>query len=85
MSASEGPGNVIPLCNGYYDINVTLSQNNQTATAVSWSKNEEQYAKKEASLGLYFLRTTLLLEDKVMIWNIYNTIREIEFLSHTKN
>jgi hypothetical protein len=30
------------------------------------------------SLGLYFLRTTLHLEDEVMIWNIYNTIREIE-------
>ena len=62
----------------YYDINVTLSQDGLTVTAVSWSKNEEQYAKKEASLGLYFLRTSLLLEDEVMIWNIYNTIREIE-------
>jgi hypothetical protein len=62
----------------YYDIDVTLSQDNHTATALSWSKNEKQYAKKEASLGLYFLRTSLLLEDEVMIWNIYNTIREIE-------
>ena len=40
--------------------------------------DEEQYAKKEAWLELYFLRTTLLLEDEVMIWNIYDTIREIE-------
>lgn len=62
----------------YYDIAVTLSQDNETVTAVNWSKNEQQYAKKEASLGLYFLRTSLLLEDEVMIWNIYNTIREIE-------
>ncbi|MEJ7589322.1 MAG: IS1634 family transposase [Ferruginibacter sp.] len=62
----------------YYDIAVTLSQDNETVTALNWSKNEQQYAKKEASLGLYFLRTSLLLEDEVMIWNIYNTIREIE-------
>ena len=41
-------------------------------------KNEQQYAKKEAMLGIYFLRTSLLVQDQVMIWNIYNTIREIE-------
>ena len=62
----------------YYDINVTLCEDHRKATAVSWSKNEQQYAQKQASLGLYFLRTSLLLEDEVMIWNIYNTIREIE-------
>lgn len=67
-----------PSVQYYYDIVVTLSQDNLTATTVSWSKNEQQYAKKEASLGLYFLRTSLLLEDEVMIWNIYNTIREVE-------
>lgn len=67
-----------PSVQYYYDIDVTLSPDNRTATTVSWSKNEQQYAKKEASLGLYFLRTSLLLEDEVMIWNIYNTIREIE-------
>jgi transposase len=62
----------------YYDIAVTLSQDGKTVTAIQWSKNEERYAKKQAMLGLYFLRTSLLLEDEVMIWNIYNTIREIE-------
>ena len=67
-----------PSVQYYYDIAVTKSKDNQTATAVTWSKNEQQYAKKEASLGLYFLRTSLLLEDEVTIWNIYNTIREIE-------
>ena len=67
-----------PSVQYYYDINVTLSEDHRRATAVSWSKNEQQYAQKQASLGLYFLRTSLLLEDEVMIWNIYNTIREIE-------
>ena len=67
-----------PSVQYYYDIDVTLSEDKQTATDMLWSKNEQQYAKKEATLGLYFLRTSLLLEDEVMIWNIYNTIREIE-------
>jgi transposase len=67
-----------PSVQYYYDIEVTLSEDNSTVKAMSWSKNEQQYQKKETSLGLYFLRTSLLLEDEVMIWNIYNTIREIE-------
>jgi transposase len=67
-----------PSVQYYYDIDVAVSQHNDTATALIWSKNEQQYAKKQASLGVYFLRTSLLLEDEVMIWNIYNTIREIE-------
>jgi len=67
-----------PSVQYYYDIEVSLTPDNQTVTAVNWSKNEERYAQKETSLGLYFLRTSLLLQDEVMIWNIYNTIREIE-------
>jgi len=67
-----------PSVQYYYDIAVTLSQDNHTVISVRWSKNEQQYAKKKASLGLYFLRTSLLMEDELMIWNIYNTIREIE-------
>jgi transposase len=67
-----------PSVQYYYDIDVTLSQDNLTVTAINWSKNEQLYAKKEASLGLYFLRTSLSLEDEVMVWNVYNTIREIE-------
>jgi transposase len=67
-----------PSVQYYYDIDVKVGEDNHIATAVTWSKNEQQYAKKEASLGLYFLRTSLVLEDEVIIWNIYNTIREIE-------
>jgi transposase len=67
-----------PSVQYYYDIEVLLTPDNQTVTAVNWSKNEQRYAQKEATLGLYFLRTSLLLQDEVMIWNIYNTIREIE-------
>jgi transposase len=67
-----------PSVQYYYDIEVKTNTDPLTATAVGWSKNEQQYARKEATLGIYFLRTSLLLQDEVMIWNIYNTIREIE-------
>jgi transposase len=49
-----------------------------TATGLIWSKNEQKYERKESTLGIYFLRTSLLLTDEVIIWNIYNTIREVE-------
>ncbi len=65
-----------PSVQYYYDIEVTATANK--ATSMQWQKNEARYAQKEASLGIYFLRTSLLLEDEVTIWNIYNTIREIE-------
>ena len=67
-----------PSVQHYYDIEVALSEDKLTATGMQWSKNEERYGQKGASLGIYFLRTSLLLQDEVMIWNIYNTIREIE-------
>ena len=56
-----------PSVQYYYDIEVSLTPDNQTVTAVNWSKNEQRYAQKETSLGLYFLRTSLLLQDEVMI------------------
>lgn len=67
-----------PSVQYYYDLEVGLSDDKQTVTSLRWTKNEQQYAQKEAGLGLYFLRTSLKLQDEVVIWNIYNTIREVE-------
>jgi transposase len=67
-----------PSVQYYYDIKVTNDTDADKATELSWSKNEERYEQKQTNLGIYFLRTSLLFEDEVMIWNIYNTIREIE-------
>lgn len=49
-----------------------------TATELLWSKNDRKYEQKGSILGIYFLKTSLSLIDEVMVWNIYNTIREIE-------
>jgi transposase len=67
-----------PSVQYYYDIEVNTNADRLTATTICWSKNEQQYICKEATLGIYFLRTSLRLEDEVTVWNIYNTIREIE-------
>lgn len=67
-----------PSVQYYYHVEVTLSDDKLTATGICWSKDEQQYAQKEASLGIYFLRTSLPFTDEVIIWNVYNTIREIE-------
>ena len=67
-----------PSVQYYYDIEVVENKDIHTATTINWSKNEQKYAGKTQSMGLYFLRTNLLIKDEVLIWNIYNTIREIE-------
>lgn len=62
----------------YYDIIVTVDEQTKLATEIRWQKNEEKLSEKQDGLGVYFLRTNLTLKDETVIWNIYNTIREIE-------
>ncbi len=62
----------------YYNIQVTVDEKTKLATDIHWQKDEEKYAQKQEGLGIYFLRTNLPIKDEVVIWNIYNTIREIE-------
>lgn len=67
-----------PSVQQYYDIEVKTTEDKLTATELLWSKNEQKYEQKENALGIYFVRTSLPLVDEVILWNIYNTIREIE-------
>ena len=62
----------------YYNIEVRVDEKTKLATDIHWQKDEEKYAQKQEGLGIYFLRTNLAIKDEVVIWNIYNTIREIE-------
>jgi transposase len=62
----------------YYNIEVTVNDKTKLATDIHWQKDEQKYAQKQEGLGIYFLRTNLPIKDEVVIWNIYNTIREIE-------
>lgn len=55
----------------FYEITVT--QKDGMATNVAWKVKE---IKKEH--GIYFLRTSLKDKDEKTLWNIYNTLTEIE-------
>ncbi len=48
------------------------------ATEITWKQDQPKHNEKNESLGAYFLRTNLKVQDEVVVWNIYNTIREIE-------
>jgi hypothetical protein len=67
-----------PSVQQYYIIEVSADEKTKVVTEITWKKDEAKYASKTDSLGIYFLRTNLNVADEVIVWNIYNTIREIE-------
>lgn len=67
-----------PSVQRYYNIEVSTENTTQNATNLTWSKDAEKYAQKMNEMGIYFLRTNLNMQDEVIMWNVYNTIREIE-------
>jgi len=62
----------------YYIVEVTANEKTNRATEITWQKDPQKYSDKIESLGIYFLRTNMKVTDEVVVWNIYNTIREIE-------
>jgi transposase len=67
-----------PSVHHYYIIEVTSDTKTNLATQITWRKDEAKHQEKDESLGIYFLRTNLNVQDEIVVWNIYNTIREIE-------
>jgi hypothetical protein len=67
-----------PSVQHYYIIEVSPDASANLATEISWRKDENKDGEKNESLGIYFLRTNLNVQDEIVVWNIYNTIREIE-------
>ena len=61
---------------GCYDINVEVSGDNQTATAVQWTLKPEKLEEKLN--GHYFLRTNLLHLGPEALWALYDSIRTVE-------
>jgi len=58
-----------------YDISVT--QANEKATEITW-KEKPSKTKDDKSNGVYFIRTNYENPDENQLWQIYNTIREVE-------
>ena len=67
-----------PSAQQYYHIEVSRDKANRIATNITWQKDETKHGDKTNNLGIYFLRTNLNVQHEVVVWNIYNTIREIE-------
>lgn len=67
-----------PSVQRYYVITVSSDANSNQATEITWKKDQAKHEEKKESLGIYFLRTNLNVQDELVVWNIYNTIREIE-------
>lgn len=59
--------------NKHYEINVQAKDG--IAVMVAWKRKPATTRSQE---GVYFLRTNLQETDEKIMWNIYNTIREIE-------
>jgi len=65
-----------PSVHKYYDISV-IDSGKGIATSIKYAHKKGEDPGKKA--GIYFLRTTLNIEDEKVFWSIYNTIREIEY------
>lgn len=67
-----------PSVQHYYTIEVGHDATTDQATTITWQKDPARHYEKTESLGIYFLRTNLNVAQERVVWNIYNTIREIE-------
>lgn len=72
-----------PSVQQHYIITVTEDDKTNLVQEISWVKDEKKDGNKTENLGIYFLRTNLNVKDEVIVWNIYNTIREIENVFRT--
>ena len=54
----------------------SVIEKKQIATSIRWAVKED--AQINARSGVYFLRTSLVGDSEEMLWQFYNTIREIE-------
>jgi hypothetical protein len=59
MNVSAGLNNATHPFNTTNNVEVTLSEDKLSATDIRCSKDAHQYAQKQASLAIYFLRTSL--------------------------
>jgi transposase len=67
-----------PSAQGRYDIQLSYDEKNVTVTDLVWTRIEKKDTEATDNLGKYFVRTSMDMKDEVIVWNVYNTIREIE-------
>lgn len=67
-----------PSAQGRYDIQLTYDEKKGTVTEMAWTRIVTKDKEAMDNLGKYFIRTSMDMKDEVIVWNVYNTIREIE-------
>jgi transposase len=67
-----------PSVHNRYLITVTNDKWNKNVETLRWQKDPSKEQTTTEGLGKYFIRTSLDMKDEVLVWNVYNTIREIE-------
>lgn len=64
-----------PSASKYYQIEVQIDCKTNKATTLTYTKNDKPV---QENLGVYFIKTTLDIQQEKTLWEIYNIIREIE-------
>lgn len=67
-----------PSAQGKYEIKLSYDADNKTVLQMQWALNPQKEQQANEALGIYFIRTSLDMKDEIIVWNVYNTIREIE-------
>jgi transposase len=67
-----------PSAQGKYDINLSYDTTHKTVLEMQWAVNPQKNQQANDALGIYFIRTSMDMKDEIIVWNVYNTIREIE-------
>lgn len=58
--------------------NITVEQENGIATSMTWVKKPMAREESNGDSGVYFIRTNYEQIEEKQLWDIYNTIREVE-------
>src|SRR5690606_1595656 len=61
-----------------YIITVTNDEKNKNVIDIKWRIDPSKDEEKTDNLGKYFIQTSMDMNSEVLVWNVYNTIREIE-------
>jgi Transposase DDE domain len=67
-----------PSAQGRYEIQLSYDEKKGTVTDLIWTRIEKKDKDATENLGKYFVRTSMDMKEEVVVWNVYNTIREIE-------
>lgn len=57
---------------------ISLEEKEGKAVSLQWEKKKPSQPKTDKQQGIYFIRTNLKTDSASDLWNIYNTIREVE-------